>query len=174
MKHKIWDNDASKLCDIIAAEPEEFGLEHPSEDEIWDAAYEEINNTLGDEVLNCNVYKPSEIFAIGTIQRWDGDHAAYKALNTRCIGEAFEKVLGSFGGDNSFEIYEEDGRLYLSQTGHDNPTNPSIIELRVCNETTLDDLIYEHGDSTDTLMKFSEPLGQDICNVYGWEYKEVS
>ena len=169
-KYTIWDNDVVAMHDSIAKEPAEFGLDEDiTDEEAWKEAYAEVDRYLDDETANCDIQKKGEIFAIGHIQRWNGERAAYKGLNTHNIGDAFIKAIQSFESENSFELYVEGNKLFLSQLGHDNPTNPSIIELRECTGESLEDLIFEHGDSYDILQKYSKPLGKDVCSVYGWE-----
>ena len=171
--HTIWDNDACTMFDAISKAPDEFGLDgNPCDDEIWDEAYRQIENNLGDEIANCDITKEGEIIAIGTIERWCGSYKAYKSLKTHNIGEAFQKILAAFSGDNSFELYEDNGEVYLTQRGHDNPTNPSIFMLRELNANSLDDFLLDNDDSQEDLMKNSKALGSDVCKVYGWEINE--
>lgn len=89
--------------------------------------------------------------------------SAYKELKTNNLGKALEEAIQSWEGDNSFEIYVEDGRMYISQRGHDNPTNPSVAEFRMLKP---DEELY---DGEANLLDITEPLGKIPSEVYGWE-----
>ena len=167
MKNLVWNNDfseAQKLCeeeyfDNYGYEAEEGYFDfHPEE------VYEEIENRLGDEVSNLDIDTSHQIILMGTLQRWNGPVSAYKLLSSN-IGTSLRDSLSAFGGDNSFEIYVENGSLYISQLGHDNPTNPSIFEFRELN-MDYDEL---EDDSTESLLANSKPLGKEVSKVYGWE-----
>lgn len=96
-----------------------------------DAAYEHINTALNDEAYNLSIDAGADIFLIGELQKWNGCGSAYADLETSNIGEAMKKAISKFSGDNDFEIFVEDGKMMISQLGHDNPVNPSVFEFRV-------------------------------------------
>ena len=170
MKRTIYSNDVCETYDYIKNYLEEFFPdldedEEVNDDEIWSRAYDEIEIRLGDEEANLDVDTNGQIILVGTIERWNGAFPVYKLLKTQNVGEAMKEAMASFGGDNTFEIYVNEGKMYLSQTGHDNPTNPSIVEFR---ELT-DDFDELEDDRPDTLLKKSKSLAPYACNVYGWE-----
>ena len=150
MKHMIWNND---ICAEFDALVKENVVEHLSEDEIWAEAAENINENLLCEVANLNIATNS-LVAVGKISRWNGTYHVYKELKARNIGRAITEVLHSFSGDNTFEVYVDGESLMISQLGHDNPTNPSIIEIR---EGTVED---------------NTPVGEFASAVYGWTEEE--
>ncbi len=171
-KNRIWDNDVCREINAMEANPEEYFFDHTeeyiktlSDEEKYEIAYDRINDWLNDEVANLNINTTGRIILIGTIQRWNGGFSAYKLLSTTNIGEAMKDAIASFDGDNEFEIYVKDGGMYLAQTGHDNPTNPSIIEFRYLT-CDFDDLA---NDRPDTLKENSLPVAPAVCTVFGWE-----
>lgn len=160
-KHMVWDND---VCAAFESLKEEHGDEVP-EDELWEDARDEIERSLDDETANLDIDLDRDIIMVGTMERWDKPRKAYKNTGIRNIGQAVRESTGYFGGiENSFEIYVVNNRLMLSQTGHDNPTNPSVFEFRVLTRD-FDDL---PDDLPDTLISNSRPLGPMVREVYGW------
>lgn len=171
MKHMIFNNDVCEMYSSIETEPAEFSeadeeeLLELSDDKKWDQAYEEIENWLDTEMSNLDIDVNGQILLIGKEQRWNGARSVYKVLDTKNIGQSMQDAMNCFGGDNTFEVYAEDGSMFLSQTGHDNPTTPSIIEFR---EMTVDFDELE-DDLPATLYSHSRPLAPYACDVYGWE-----
>ncbi len=176
MKRLVWDNDVCDMYDAIKKEPTEFfpemDEEDITEDMMWDEAYEEIERWLGDEQMNLDVDKENHIFLMGTLVRWDGARAAYKDLGTCNIGKALRKAISAFDGDNSFEIYVEGNKLLIAQRGHDNPTNPSIMEFRTLKDCySLEDFTWSHEDTVKNMLKHSRGLAREVRQVYGWTTK---
>ncbi len=170
MKHVIWNNDICEMVDSIKKCPEDYfdnqDFENLSDEEIFEAASNSIQVWLEDEVYNLDKTLQGTIILTGTLQRWDGPRSAYKDLETKNVGESIEKAISCFEGDNSFEVYVEDGKMYISQTGHDNPTNPSVFEFKLVNSDEMD------SDDFDS-NRDSKSIGLIPCEVYGWEEKEV-
>ncbi len=178
---KIWNNDVVQMYDDIKNDIEDFFDDIPeeglSDDEIWNKAHEEIEINLECEEENLNeIETEGEIFLMGTLVRWDGSHSAYKGLGTKKFSLAISKAIESFEGDNLLEIYVDNGRTYISQLGHDNPTSPSVFEFRaVKGYDSLDDLTFEKDDdSQEILLTNSRPIGNEIAKVYGWEEVEAA
>ncbi len=157
----IWNNDACAIYDDLKKDPE---YQKMNDTDLWSEAYHLVEDYLGDEVSNLNIDKDNKIILIGNVVHWNGSFSAYKILDTNNIGKALRQAISSFDGENSFEIYEEDGSLKLSQRGHDNPVSPSIIEFRVLT-TDFDEL---DNDKPETLIANSKSLGADAAKVYGW------
>jgi hypothetical protein len=157
----IWNNDVCEMEKSIRECPSDFfEAEDVSDEDVWEMAYSEIERNLDDEESNLSIKVPGTIIMTGSLQRWDGSRNAYKELKTNNIGKAIREAVMSFDGDNSFEIYEEDGKLMLSQTGHDNPCNPSIFEFKRIDEAVLEE--------TDNVEKESYSIGSLVSEVYGW------
>ncbi len=119
---------------------------------------------LEDEVMNLNVNCKGKIALVGKIARWNGVFPTYKILDTCNIGKSMVAAVGSFDGNNTFEIFVEDGKMMLHQYGHDNPTNPSAIEFREL-KPGVDEFDLEN---TDDIIKNSLLLADRVCQVYGW------
>ena len=168
-KKLVWDNDVCDAYNYIKDNLEEYDLTDPSDEEIWNKAYEEIDIRLGDEKMNLDIEKDGGIFLIGNYERWNGSYSVNKDLKTSNIGEALQKAISCWDGDNSFEIYVDKNRLLISQTGHDNPTNPSIMEFRVMKGyDSLDEFAYDHKMSVANIKRNSLSLGDEVRKVYGW------
>ena len=189
MKQVIWSNDVVDMVKSIEEDMEDFFPGYSPEeleeikgsDGIYDKAYDEIDMWYEDELANLK-FAPfnGDVIAVGTLERWNGSFAAYKDLDAGDLGQAFRQVMGSFGGDNTFEVYYEDGSVFVSQTGHDNPTNPSLFEIRELPEDkTFDDLEEEFGNVSDHaafakfLMEHTSPVGYIPEKVYGFEKDEM-
>ncbi len=157
--NKIWDNDVCEAFENILAEDPEI-----DEEQAWEDAYLSVSEWLADEVTNLDVEAKGSLIAVGTLERWNGSCKAYKELDTCNIGKAIEKVIEAFSGDNAFNVYEEAGKLLVSQTGHDNPVSPSVFEIRelTCDMDELDDY------NQCSLIANSKPCGCYACEVYGW------
>lgn len=165
MRNTIWNNDLCEAVEGIKADQRAGEIEEDLTDtDIWDMACESINMWFDDECTNLNINLDSPIILTGTIQTWRGGFSAYKELDTNNIADAMKAAVASFDGDNSFEIYEENGGIFLSQYGHDNPTSPSIVEFRML----TNDLYDLEDDSPETLRANSSPIGRYAREVYGW------
>lgn len=171
----VWSNDAADLYDGIYAEiEEEEGEEIIDTSVVWDRCYEEIERNLEDEQANLNIDKDHNIFLIGTMERWCGSVSAYKDLHVRNIGEALEKAVTSFDGNDIIRIEVEGDKLFIKQWGHDNPVSPSIFEFRAVKDyNSLEDLIWnKESDSKEMLVNESVSLGADVSKIYGWDIGE--
>ncbi len=170
MKHIIWNNDICEMAESIRECPEEYfedsDVENLSDEKIFEEANDSIQVWLEDEVGNLDETLQGTIILTGTLQRWDGPRSVYKDLKTKNVGESIQKALACFEGDNLFEVYVEDGKMYISQTGHDNPTNPSIFEFKLVNSDEMD------SDDFDS-NRDSKSIGLIPCEVYGWEEEET-
>lgn len=166
MKHIIWDNDVCNMYDCVKNNLEDVfpdtKEEDITDDMIWDAAYEEIEVNLDAEICNLDIDLDKEIVLIGDIVRWDGSHSAHTELKTNNIGKAMEEAVTKWDGDNTFEIYVEDGRMFISQTGHDNPCSPSVFEFRMLKPD------YDEWEDEISLEN-TESIGNKVSKVYGWE-----
>lgn len=157
--HNIWHNDAYEIYEALKKEePDE------REDDLWDDARDQIDQWFEDEQANLNVEASGQLILIGTLEVWNGPRPAYKKLTSSNIGGVLPEICGSFQGDNIIRIYEQGGSVYVTQTGHDNPTNPSVFELRALT-TDFDDL---EDDKPETLKSNSQPVGDIVSKVYGW------
>ena len=179
MRNRIWENDACREYQEMEANPAEYWpdeeegfYENLTEEAKWEEVYDRIQTWFEDECANLNINTNGQIILTGRIVRWDGPRSAYKLLDTTNIGKAMKKAIQSFGnGDNYFEIYVEDGRMFISQTGHDNPTNPSIIEFRSMTCDFYEDL---EDDRPETILRNSVSIAPTVCKVYGWEAEAAS
>lgn len=167
MDMTIYSNDVTEMYDALKKELEAGTLEDGEdmdEDTLWDKAYEYVEEYLEDEILNLDKAPGGEIILIGTLQRWNGAYKVHKNLGTDNIGKAIPRAFGCFGGDNTFKVYIEDGRMYLSQYGHDNPVSPSIMEFRVLNKG----VDYDELEVGEIEANSFSPA-PTVAEVYGWD-----
>lgn len=162
--HIIWHNDAVEEYEALEKELTEE-MSNNEEEVLWQMAYDRISQWLDDEKANLDKKAAGQLFLIGTLQRWNGAYSVYKLLNTSNIGESLSEIIESFSGDNTIRIYAQGEHVYVSQTGHDNPVNPSVFELR----TFAVDFDNLDDDNTQTLMANSHPIGSIVNEVYGWK-----
>lgn len=165
-KRMIWNNDVGSEMDALEKDGFFAESEITSEEEKMDAAYEHINTALNDEAYNLSIDAGADIFLIGELQRWNGRGSAYANLETSNIGEAMKKAISKFSGDNDFEIFVEDGKMMISQLGHDNPVNPSVFEFRVVRPESD---YCEIGLSHEKNLKATRRIGDIVAKVYGWK-----
>jgi hypothetical protein len=163
-KHTIFSTDVCDEYEALRNDPE---FEDESDDALWNMANDNVNLHMDDELgYNLDKDLKNEIVLIGTISRRNGCFSAFKFIDTKNIGDAIKKAMYSFdGSDNTFEAYTANGKTYLSQYGHDNPTNPSIIEFRMLNP----DADGEELVSVEDIEKHSIPITPFVNEVYGWE-----
>ena len=176
-KHMIFSNDVCREYDYIKQNPEEF---LPDDEEMtdgiaWNLAYEIVDANLDAEIENLSSIEGT-LIAFGKIERWNGFGTAYKELQADNLGEALKEVMEAFSGDNTFDIFVEDEDVIVTQVGHDNPTNPSILVIRAIKKEyeneDVDDLFYEKSESEWRDVTYS--LGDKVADIYGWDlYKEV-
>lgn len=161
--HTIWHNDACDEYDALEKE-----MEGAEESEIWQAAYDNINTALDDEMTTLDIEAQGDLFLVGIMEHWDRGYSAYYLLNTSNIGQSLPRIAESFDSNDHIHIYEQGGHVFVSQLGHDNPVNPSIFELRAF-AVDFDDL---DDDYTPTLMSNSQPVGAAVAKKYGWNVEE--
>ena len=180
MKHVIYDSFA--YMDYVDEPKELFPdlddeeIRDLSQEEIWEEARRMDEVDLDAEVSNLSSIITSNMVAIGEIQRWNGGRRAYKMLKSINLGDAILEVMQAFGGDNRFVILVNDkGDVEVRQTGHDNPTNPSIISIRYVKESALrrfDDAEEAIcGASDRALARRTEKFGKSVGDIYGWRIK---
>ena len=140
---------------------------------IWTSEITDIDACLPNELYDM-FPAGDKIVVIGKLVRWNGGKNAYKKLDANTVGDAIEE-MGNIFHYGSVTVYAEDDRVYLSQTGHDNPVNPSIFEARAYkeeDEDELEDLLYEYirnnTNTADELIVATAPVGTNLDTIYGW------
>ena len=185
MKQTIWSNNvADTYKDILLAESQSKdsgnGEVNWDDNAVWEQAYNEVEMGRDDMLSNLDsIRTKGSVIIIGTIERWNGAVKVYKEpdKNSHSLSDAIATALSSFGGgDNSFEVYYENGSVFLNQYGHDNPANPAVLEFReTAQGTAVGDLenAYEANSEgmsiVDYLIKHTGPLGYIAERVYGFE-----
>lgn len=170
-KYTIWHNDKSEIYENVKAQrlediEEEFGQTNPEldENELWQAAHEDIYNWFMDEMNKLDINTDGEIILVGSVNDWVGKHNAYLRTNINNIGFAINRAVKSFDEDDNLEIYIEGNKLLLSQKGHDNPVNPTIAEFRILT-VNFDDL---PNDCINTLIDNSISIGKRCAKEYSF------
>lgn len=165
-KHVVYTNDACSEYDYLkdCRDNGEEALEGYTDDDLWRLAYENIDMYLQDEISNLNIDMNRPIVLVGALQRWNGRFPASKSLNTDNIGEAVRNAINSFDGENNIEIYVQNRGLYISQTGHDNPVNPSVFQFK----SYIGEIDPEDDDLFAKKNVRSTSIAKAVCEVYGW------
>ena len=127
-----WENcykDYLEWCGMNDIEPDGKNSEG-----YWDWVYEEINNTIEDDLLNITYSKIKDrVFVItGAIQLWDG-RPTIKPTVVRGLSNAIKKVMGE--GDRHFkiELDTEKGIITSRLWSHDDPMGNTNFEIRMLN-----------------------------------------
>ncbi len=178
--YNIWTNDENFIWEGVTNDLEEYKEAYGyteddefDENDIWKIVDEEIERNYDDDLSgNLNIEVKHELVATGVIERWDKPRAAHLELNTRNIGEAIKKVISSFDGNNTFHVEIRDGEVVVSQTGHDNPVNPSIAIIRMVSDyDTFEELEEFRAEECININWESdtESIADKVKEVYGWE-----
>lgn len=165
-KKIIYSNDVCSRYDYLkeCRDNGEESFENCTDEDLWGIAYEMVETDLEDEMMNLDREPGGEIIIKGSLQRWNGRYSVHKALGTANLGEAMQKAMACFGGDSTIEIYVEDGKMLLTQYGHDNPVSPSVMEFLVLNrDVDADDL------DPDEFEDNSFSPAQTVADIYGWD-----
>lgn len=106
------------------------------------------------------------IYAVGTVERWNGSFRAYK----RC-GTNLKSIFRTFNSpDDQVCYYVENQRLYGEQLGHDNPVSPSKVEFRLFKKD-VDERLWnawvEEGNKAK-VDRMSKGLGRTVNMACGW------
>jgi hypothetical protein len=158
-RHEIWNNDVCAEYDWMKKSGE---YDFDDDTDYWRAASEQIDIWREDEFgANLDVDLENDLIATAAISRWTGTYPAYLPLETSNIGKAVEKVLGSFDSDSTFHVFVEGGELIVTQTGHDNPVNPSRIVIKMITDPYEDD--PDGNTPSDT-----KAVADAVSKVFGW------
>ena len=181
-KHTIWKSDSylePEFLEGTKAYMVEEGEEDPSDEQVMERAYETNLSYLDDECANLSKITGDYFVAIGTIVRWNGLRNGYRVCKGKRLMEAVMDTMSAFDGDNTFEVYVEDGDVKVSQLGHDNPTNPSVLTIRSVKAELIPD---QFEDPEDAIYKASQAqidartvkYGKAVSEVYGWNEEVVA
>jgi len=174
MKHKIWATDdwMGFYTDYKTDSPAMDG------NEVYELSWQDNMNQLEDEKANLSSVRGKNWFAVGKLQLWNGSRNVFRALKPGSIMDAACETMSAFNGpDDSFEIYVENGDVYISQLGHDNPTNASIMRIRQIKDDLLtDDMDVEdvmwQAIANETIDDVTIGFGDQVAAVYGWELEQ--
>lgn len=183
VKRLIYDSfDYLDLIDQpedLFPEMDEEELKNLSDDQIWDAAIHEDEANLDSEVMSLSSIKGDYFVAMGEIIFWNGSARGFKTLKAKNLGDAMLETMQVFSGDNHFVVLVNNkGDVEIRQTGHDNPTNPSVVVIRSVKTELIredkfcsaEDALY--GASDRAIARRTEKYGNHVCRLYGW--KEVA
>ncbi len=163
-KISVWDNDAVGLAETIQNEDPDG---HTSFDDALEQAYEEINESLESERDILSRRYLNGYVMMGTLQRWNGPKQAYRHLDVETIGDAVFAAVSAFTseGDVSLDVYvdTDEHKLIITQLGHDNPTNPSIFEIRALTKNW-----DEIENSEEDIGANSASIGDEVLKTYGF------
>jgi len=152
MKHTIYSN---YNLDEMYADARQYLIDEcecaePSDDAVWD----EIMN---EDALNwdCEKYELNKFFKdkycifVGTVGRWDGTYEGGK------IGKFWDLFYSALTDCHYFELYDEDGHLFLHGSHHDG------------------DVSFEIKILTDKGYNFSENWSYSYDKKYDYSLQEM-
>ena len=129
--------DSNAIYDIADRYAENGG----DDEYMWEICQDELHDALLS--LKEKAQKICGNFLIyGTIHRWDGPKKAYKDIH----GTLSDVIDFLITQGESYMFFVNDGELFWSSTGHDNPCNPTTMKIRFLKERYDDDYIYDCND----------------------------
>lgn len=125
MKHVIFDNyDIDKYLDIAKESMEYNGVNTSDDNDVWQwAGYleqEDFTNTLNELE---SFFDDKTVMFTGAIGRWCGNHTGFD------IGD-FDDLFSEYTKDcDYFEIYDDNGSLYIRCSHHDGTNLFQVLTL---------------------------------------------
>ena len=150
---EIWNNDLLPRYRNY--------LEQYDEDKAWDAARQEIADSLENEADELDKYVDGTICLVGTMQKYGVARAACRDLKTDNVGKAISKAVHGFKGDNKLSLYLAEGELVLSQWNSENPDTPSVFSFRCVDPADI-------ADGADAVAERSTSIAPIVKRVHGW------
>ena len=138
--------DSNAIFDVADRYAENGG----DDEYMWELCQDELQDallTLKEGVQRIN----GDFLIYGTVHRWNGPARALKQIQ----GTLSDVIDFLVEQADSNMFFVNDGDLFWSSTGHDNPCNPSVMKIRFLKEQYDDDYIYD----CDDYDKITEPLG---------------
>lgn len=161
--HIIWHNDINAFYEnLYSSNMQKTKDEQLPDEQLWQEAHAMSQEWMDNVKNRMDIELDYPIILIGTIQQWDKQYNVQKNLKTYNIGHALETAVQCFKSENEFTLYCEDNKLLLSQTGHDNPVAPSILEFRMltCDPEDIDTCI--------PVKEQSVSIGSHVNTIFGW------
>lgn len=115
MKRTLFNNyDIDTYLDMAKESMEDIGIDEANEEEIWqcagDLAQEDFTNTM-DELKS--FFEDKTVMFTGAVGRWCGTSSGFD------VGD-FDDLFSRYTKDcDYFEIYDDNGALYISCSHHD-------------------------------------------------------
>ena len=125
MKRTLFNNyDIDTYLDMAKESMEDSGIDESSEEEIWqcagDLAQEDFTNTM-DELKS--FFEDKTVMFTGAVGRWCGNHTGFD------VGD-FDDLFSRYTKDcDYFEIYDDNGALYISCSHHDGSNFFQVLVL---------------------------------------------
>ena len=168
--HTIWTSEINIedwRDDICEAYPDE----ELTDDEIYDLAWRENNDSLEDERANLNINVGDEILVLADLGLWDGRHNGFKMIHSENIADC----LSGTCGDHVTWYVDALGDLWCDDTHHDG-TN---IYLYRAWKT---DISYAQRDyflqkvrcgiaTRKDITRYTRKIGTYVADVYGWKVR---
>lgn len=145
MKRTLFNNyDIDTYLDMAKESMEDNGIDDASEEEILQCAgdleQEDFTDTL-DELKS--FFDGKTVMFTGAIGRWCGNHAGFD------IGD-FDDLFSRYTKDcDYFEIYDDNGALYIRCSHHDGTNLFQVLTLTNKGVHTFEDWQYYYGKYAD-------------------------
>lgn len=159
MKHLIFNSDVSEMYDRIEKNcGEYFGDEEPTDDQIWDMAYDEIDRWMDDEKVNLGNIGRNGVVTIVSLKLWNGTRQGIMFSDN--LAEALDNLPID---DCTFEWevngYNMVGRLWH----HDDPMgNTTMIVRELKDGVTIDKVNLKNW------KRLTKSVKKPVAEVFGW------
>lgn len=101
------------------------GIENPTEDELYDCAYNEMEDDwrIVTDMFLPQYLENNKYIAVGSVGRWDGNFGGWTIL------ENMHDFYDLIDGCRYIEIKDDDGHLFIRCTHHDGTNSYELKEL---------------------------------------------
>lgn len=165
----IWSNINLDLDDWKDDLVEQFP--EATEDELYYIMVEENAEYLQDERMNLDIQLSQEILVIADLGLWNGSHTGYRIIKSGNIKDCLysntdytEWYVDTLGDLRADAIHHDGTNHYLYRVFKDSAS-----------ETQRENLlnkIYNGCVTRTDITRLTRRLGDDIGNVYGWEFSK--
>lgn len=170
MKRILWTDDFNlEDYEEIFSDMEENMGRKLSDDEKYEAAYDQNYLEFEDLMVNMDIRLPGEVIEIGTIGRWNGRFNGYKEHHTHVLKNVFTPNVD---GMSYNEWYVDRYNLHHKESHHDG-TNYTFYrmfrpELTEYQKAMFETALYEGKCSDRMLRRYTVSVKPYISNIFGW------
>ncbi len=159
MKHLIFNSDVSEMVDsIVKNKVEYFEDEEPTENQIWDMAYDNIEMWLDDEKANLRNIGRNGVVTIVSLKLWNGTR--HGIMFSDNLAEALDNLpIDDCTFEWEVDSYNMVGRLWH----HDDPMGCTTMVVRELKDgVTIDKVNMKNW------KRLTKSVKKPIAKVFGW------